>query len=156
MKLFEAGVSDPGRKGRSRNGVSIAAAESELAMDAGSVPGCSSGEKILARIPLDFISWVHSWMSSCTSSGATVLHNHASSHCGTGGATGPPTSTGAASLLAFDVAPALSLLLKTFEKNGILLLCPLLQDSRVGYAPARRAWDLKARERSCGFEASNA
>ena len=63
--------------------------------------------------PLDLISDVHSRKSSATSSGSTLVRNHASLHCGF--LTALPFVSGAA---FFRLAS--SLLLKTLEKNGIL------------------------------------
>jgi hypothetical protein len=67
------------------------------------------------HIPLDFISCVHTCMSSCISSGATSLRDHASSHRGLGGA----IACSFACLAVLDAVRGPSLDLKTFLKKGI-------------------------------------
>jgi len=69
-------------------------------------------------LPRDFISWVQTWISSCISSGATSLRDHASSQRGLGGA------TGAASCPTLEAAREGSLDLKTFLKKGIVVSSP--------------------------------
>ena len=70
-------------------------------------------------IPLDFISCVQTCINSRISSGATSLRDHASSHLGFGGATGPPFCR-SAYFPAFDADLEPSLGLKTFLKKGIM------------------------------------
>jgi hypothetical protein len=71
----------------------------------------------VAAVPLDFISCVHTWISSCISSGATSLRDHESSHRGFGFATGSAWSP---YLPALEAERGPSLDLKTFLKNGML------------------------------------
>jgi len=66
-------------------------------------------------VPLDFISCVQTWISSCISSGATSLRDHDSSHRGFG------CATGSAWFPALDADRGPSFDLKTFLKKGIIL-----------------------------------
>jgi hypothetical protein len=68
-------------------------------------------------VPLDFISCVQTWISSCISSGATSLRDHDSSQRGFGFAAGSALSP---YLPAFEANRGPSFDLKTFLKNGIL------------------------------------
>jgi hypothetical protein len=71
----------------------------------------------VSDLPLDFISCVQTWTSSCISSGATSLRDHDSSQRGFGCATGSAWSPYFPALEA-DRGPSFDL--KTFLKNGIL------------------------------------
>jgi hypothetical protein len=76
--------------------------------------------------PLDFISWVQTWISSWTSSGWTCLRVQDSCQCGLGGA-----ADSLAALAAF-AARAASLDPKTFLKKGMV-------EVNSGAAPLCRA-----------------
>jgi len=73
-------------------------------------------------LPLDFSSAVHSLSSSCISSGSTSFLDHASSHLGFGGGAGASSGRLDCFLdFVFALTAPPSLLLNTFEKNGILV-----------------------------------
>ena len=67
----------------------------------------------MVDLPLDLISEVQRCSNSATSSGSTLVRNHASDHCGF--LLAVPLASGADCFLA-----ASSLLLKTLEKKGML------------------------------------
>lgn len=69
-------------------------------------------------LPLDFISWVQTCMSSWISSGATSLRDQASSQRGFAGAAELPSPAPYLAALEADRAPSLDL--KTFLKKGML------------------------------------
>lgn len=90
------------------------------------------------HVPLDFISWVQTWMSSCISSGATSLRDHASSHRGFGCATGwSPLS---AYLAALEAERGPSLDLKTFLKKGMADRGSLGASQSAGRHPLPVRW----------------
>lgn len=125
MKLRAEEASEPGRKGRRRNGVSSAVVMSEsIAGKTGEVRAAT------AYIPLDFNSWVQIWMSSWTSSGATSLRDHDSSHRGLGGGSGWLSASS-----NFPFLPP-SRGLKTFAKNGIVICC----DKATGRVASTALW----------------